>query len=79
MSSVHGDDFTTAGPKFSLDAFVEEFCKKFALKEAARPGPAPEDDKEARVLNRAVRRSDHVCVHVRAYVSVDVFRLFRTC
>ena len=55
VSSVHGDDFTTAGPKSALDKFVEELRTKYELKEAARLGPAPEDDKEARILNRVVR------------------------
>ena len=54
-SSVHGDDFTTVGPKSSLDLFVTKLREKYELKEAARLGPAPEDDKEGRVLNRIVR------------------------
>ena len=52
---MHGGDFTTAGPKSSLDKFVAELRKKYELKEATRLGPAPEDDKEGRVLNRIVR------------------------
>ena len=55
VSSVHGDDFTTAGPKSSLDKFVSDLKAKYELKEAARLGPAKEDDKEARILNRVVR------------------------
>ena len=55
VCSVHGDDFTTAGPKSGLDEFVKLLREKYELKEAARLGPAAEDDKEARILNRVVR------------------------
>ena len=55
VCSVHGDDFAMAGPKSSLDQFVDPLKEKYELKEAARLGPAPEDDKEARVLNREIR------------------------
>ena len=55
VCSVHGDDFTTTGPKSSLDQFVILLKQKYELKEAARLGPAPEDQKEARVLNRIIR------------------------
>ena len=54
-SSVHGDGFTIVGLKSALDIFVKELKEKYELKEAARLGPAPEDDKEGRVLNRIVR------------------------
>jgi hypothetical protein len=53
--SVHGDDITTVGSKTNLDWFRAELEKLYELKEAARLGPAPEDDKEATVLNRVVR------------------------
>ena len=53
-SSVHGDDFTTAGAKSAPDWFRAEFGKKYELKEAARMGPARGDAKEGRVLNRIV-------------------------
>ena len=53
--SVHGDDLTTEGPKDQLDWFVGELRKKYELKEGARLGPGPSDDKEARILNRLVR------------------------
>jgi hypothetical protein len=52
---VHGDDITTVGSKANLDWFRGELEKFYELKEAARLGPAPEDDKEATVLNRVVR------------------------
>ena len=55
MCSVHGDDFTTVGPKKHLDWFKSEFMKRYEFKEAARLGPGPNDDKEGRVLNRVVR------------------------
>ena len=52
---VHGDDFTTAGSKNDLDWFRKELEKKYELKEGARLGAGPKDDKEGRVLNRVVR------------------------
>ena len=55
---VHGDDFTTVGPKSSLDWLKAQLEKKYELKEAARLGPAAGDDMEARVLNRVVRWTD---------------------
>ena len=55
VASVHGDDFTTVGPKSSLDWFRQQLESKYELKEASRLGPSPEDDKEGRVLNRIVR------------------------
>ena len=55
LCSVHGDDFTTVGPKSSLDWFVAYLKTKYELKEASRLGPAAEHDKEGRVLNRIVR------------------------
>ena len=55
MCSVHGDDFTTVGPKSALDNFVIKLRTKYELKEAARLGAGKEDAKEARVLNRIVR------------------------
>jgi hypothetical protein len=55
LASVHGDDFTTVGPKSSLDWFRQQLELKYELKEASRLGPNEEDDKEGRVLNRVVR------------------------
>ena len=55
LTSVHGDDFTTMGPKKHLDWFKEQLEKHYELKESARLGPGVGDDKEARVLNRVVR------------------------
>ena len=55
---VHGDDFTTGGPKMELDGFKQELEKKYELKVSCRLGAAPGDDKEGRVLNRIVRWTD---------------------
>ena len=51
VCTVHGDDFTTAGPKKSLDWLKKELERHYELKEAARLGGGAKDDKEARVLN----------------------------
>ena len=57
MVSVHGDDFTYGGPKASIDLVKERMLEKYELTEVGRIGPAPEDGKELRVLNRIVRGS----------------------
>ena len=54
-TSVHGDDFTTAGPKNHLDWFESSMKKAYELKVGGRLGPGPRDDKEATVLNRVIR------------------------
>ena len=54
-SSVHGDDFTTAGPKEELDWLKAEMQKRYELTENYRIGPGPKDGKEAKILNRIVR------------------------
>ena len=56
--SVHGDDFTTAGPKDQLDWFERSLESHYELKRGGRLGPGPSDDKEATVLNRVVRWSE---------------------
>ena len=53
--SVHGDDFTTIGPKHQLDAFELELASKYELRKSPRLGPGPEDAKEGVILNRIVR------------------------
>ena len=58
MTSCYGDDFTTTGSKVALDWFVAEMRRRYELTESARLGPGPEDDKEARILNRTVRWTD---------------------
>lgn len=55
VTSVHGDNFTSAGPKASLDRFRDQLKMKYELTEQARLGPGEEDDKDARVLHRIVR------------------------
>ena len=57
--SVHGDDFTATGPKNQLDWFEETLKKCYELTVGGRLGPGPKDDKEARVLNRIVRWTNH--------------------
>ena len=55
LTSVHSDDFTTAGSKKNLDWLKQQLRSKYELKEGARLGAGVEDDKEGRVLNRVVR------------------------
>ena len=50
---------TNVGPKSSLDWLKVKLEEKYELKESARLGPGVKDDKEARVLNRVVRWTDH--------------------
>ena len=56
--SVHGDDFTSAGPKCELDWFEDKLEAKYELKKGGRLGPAPSDKKELTVLNRVIRWTD---------------------
>ena len=53
--SIHGDDLSAQGPKIELDWYKQELEKTYELKEGARLGPGPTDDKESRMLNRIVR------------------------
>ena len=55
VCSVHGDDFTTAGSKPDLDWFEAELESRHELRKGGRVGPADEDAKEGRVLNRIIR------------------------
>ena len=55
VSSVHGDDFTTAEAKPDLDLFEAALEAKYELRKGGRIGPGKNDDKEGRVLNRVVR------------------------
>ena len=55
VTSVHGDDFTTSGPKVSVDWMKRQLEGRYELTEVARLGPGPEDDKEVKILNRLVR------------------------
>ena len=54
-SSVHGDDFTTTGPKAELDWFEKQLEGKYELRKGGRLGPGESDEKEILVLNRAIR------------------------
>ena len=58
VSSVHGDDFTTAGPKRHLAWFEAELARRYELSKGGRIGPGPTDDKEGLVLNRVIRWTD---------------------
>ena len=51
---VHGDDFTALGHEEQLDWFRKEMQKKFECKFRGRIGPADDDEKEMRTLNRIV-------------------------
>ena len=53
--SVHGDDFTAAGPCEDLDWFEQEMQKHYELTLQPRLGPGPHDAREAIVLNRVIR------------------------
>ena len=55
ICSVHGDDFTTAGPKNQLDWFERCLENKYELSKGGRLGPGRGDMKEGRVLNRVIR------------------------
>ena len=59
VCSVHGDDFTTAGPKRHLDWFEETLSGYYELSKGGRLGPGVDDKKEATVLNRVVRWPSH--------------------
>ena len=55
VSSVHGDNFATAGSKPDLDCFELGLEAKHELRRGRRIGPGKDDDQEGRVLNRVVR------------------------
>ena len=55
VCSVHGDDFTSCGPKPSLDWMEKAIGEKYEITIGPRLGPGPDDAKEARVLNRIIR------------------------
>jgi hypothetical protein len=57
--SVHGDDFTTTGPKCEIDWFEQLLEEKYELKKGGRLGPGPKDSKELTVLNRVIRWTDN--------------------
>ena len=55
---MHGDDFTTIGYDEQLSWFREEMEKRFECKHTGRIGPAVNDEKEMRILNRIGRSTD---------------------
>ena len=57
--NVHGDDFTAVGPKDSLDWYEAKMEEKYELTKQPRLGPGREDAKEAIILNRVIRWSEH--------------------
>ena len=57
--SVHGDDFTAAGSCSALDWFESEMKKHYELTIQPRLGPGRGDAKEAIVLNRVIRWTEH--------------------
>ena len=54
-TSVHGDDFTSVGPKRELDWIESALEGKCELRKGGRLGPEPDDAKEILVLNRVIR------------------------
>lgn len=53
--SVHGDDFTSCGPKDALDWLEETIATEYDISVDPRLGPGKHDAKEGRVLNRIIR------------------------
>ena len=57
VTSVHGDDFTTAGPKVHIDWMKARLQEKYELTEEGRLGPGRRDSKSLKILNRIVHWS----------------------
>jgi len=55
VMTVHGDDFTTVGPKVDLDWLEAQMQEHYELTIQPRMGPGPQDAKEAVILNRIIR------------------------
>ena len=55
---MHGDDFTSSGPKDALDWLEGALAEEYELDIGPRLGPGPQDQKEGRVLNRVIRWLD---------------------
>ena len=53
---VHGDDFTFIGEDASLRWVEDMMSQRYEVKVCARLGPGDQDDKEATLLGRIVRR-----------------------
>ena len=58
VMTVHGNDFTTVGPKEDLDWLETRMHEHYELTIQPRLGPGPDDAKEAVILNRIFRRTD---------------------
>ena len=54
-TSVHGDDFTSVGPKVELDWLEARLESRYELRKGCRPGPGEIDVKEILVQNCAIR------------------------
>ena len=52
--SVHGDDFTSSGPKPQLDWMENAIAEKYEISIAPRMGPGMQDAKEGKILNRII-------------------------
>ena len=59
VMSVHGDDFTTVGAKCDLDWLESEMTAHYELTIQPRLGPGDSDAKEAVILNRIIRWTEH--------------------
>ena len=60
---VHGDDFTTSGPKVELDWFEAKIESRYELRKGGRLGLGKDDAKEMLVLNRAIRWTENGLKH----------------
>ena len=54
-TSVHGDDFTTVGPKAELELLEADLGSKYEFRKGGCLGPGRDDANEILVLNRAIR------------------------
>ncbi len=58
VCSVHGDDFTSSGPKTSLDWFEAAIAQEYEISIGPRLGPGPGDAKEGRAIHCVIRWCD---------------------
>ncbi len=59
VMSVHGDDFATVGAKCDLDWYESQMSAHYELTTQPRLGPGDGDAKEAVILNRIIRWTEH--------------------
>ena len=57
--NVHGDDFTSVGPRNSLDWFEASVAEKYEVNVRPRLGPGRTDAKEGNAKNRVARWCDN--------------------